>query len=238
MEDFINLKRWGFNSIRLYLAWEGFEPIRHQYNYTYLEQLRSIIREADQHGISIILDAHQDLYSKKYCGEGFPTWLGEVTSFPAPFKVKLRRDAQGLPLKEDCMKIPFSKYYLSYDVMTFAEDFIKNKRGMNDMFVEMWLKVVEYFKTEPNLIGYDILNEPASGNIWKNPYSFIGPDQDNNRFLLPFYRKISAEIRKIDKDRLLLFEPAPQDLIGGFFEPLSQLPSKDVLNYHTYCPFK
>jgi endoglycosylceramidase len=24
MEDFVNLKRWGFNSIRLYMAWEGF----------------------------------------------------------------------------------------------------------------------------------------------------------------------------------------------------------------------
>ena len=23
-EDFVNLKRWGFNSLRLYIAWEGF----------------------------------------------------------------------------------------------------------------------------------------------------------------------------------------------------------------------
>lgn len=28
-EDFVNLKKWGFNSIRLYIAWEGFEPKRH-----------------------------------------------------------------------------------------------------------------------------------------------------------------------------------------------------------------
>jgi hypothetical protein len=36
---------------------------------------------------------------------------------------------------------------------------------------------------------------------------------------------------------LLFFEPAPQDMIGGFFEPISNLSTKDVLNYHTYCPF-
>ena len=24
--DFVDLKRWGFNSLRLYIAWEGFEP--------------------------------------------------------------------------------------------------------------------------------------------------------------------------------------------------------------------
>jgi endoglycosylceramidase len=35
-EDFVNLKNWGFNSLRLYIAWEGFEPKRLQYNYTYL----------------------------------------------------------------------------------------------------------------------------------------------------------------------------------------------------------
>lgn len=39
-EDFANLKKWGLNSIRLYMAWEGFEPQRLQYNYTYLEVLR------------------------------------------------------------------------------------------------------------------------------------------------------------------------------------------------------
>ena len=67
-EDFVNLKRWGFNSLRLYISWEGFEPKRQQYNFTYLEVLRDIIREASSYGISVILDAHHDLYSKKYCG--------------------------------------------------------------------------------------------------------------------------------------------------------------------------
>lgn len=95
----------------------------------------------------MIIDAHHDLYSKKFCGEGFPTWLGDVTSFPAPFKVKLRRDAGGFPLKEDCMKIPFFHYYISYDVVAFSHDFFTNKNGMNDKFIEMWLKVIEFFKS-------------------------------------------------------------------------------------------
>ena len=34
-EDFVNLKKWGFNVIRLYLAWQAFEPQRGQYNFTY-----------------------------------------------------------------------------------------------------------------------------------------------------------------------------------------------------------
>ena len=63
---------------------------------------------------------------------------------------------------------------------------------MQDMFIEMWLKVVEYFKNEENVIGYDLLNEPAGGNLWWNPYSYIGPSQENNRYLLPLYKRMSA----------------------------------------------
>ena len=62
------LKSWGINSLRLYLAWEGFEPKKGEYNYTYLSVLRDIIREAETYGISVLLDAHHDLYSRKFCG--------------------------------------------------------------------------------------------------------------------------------------------------------------------------
>ena len=135
------------------------------------------------------------------------------------------------------MKKSFFHYYLSYDVVSFSHDFFTNKNGMNDRFIEMWLRVAEYFRAEDNVIGYDIINEPTGGNFWKNPYSFIGPDQNNNRLLLPFYRKISKEMRKVEKKKLLMFEPSPADMIGGFLGNFSEYNSKDLLNYHTYCPF-
>lgn len=36
-EDFVRLSEWGFRAIRLFVAWEGFEPKEGKYNYTYLE---------------------------------------------------------------------------------------------------------------------------------------------------------------------------------------------------------
>lgn len=39
-QDLINLKNWGMNAIRLHAAWEGVEPQRGVYNYTYVETLR------------------------------------------------------------------------------------------------------------------------------------------------------------------------------------------------------
>jgi len=44
------------------------------------------------------------------------------------------------------MKQAFQKYYTSYDVVSFSTDFFKNKNGMLDKFIEMWLKVVDYFR--------------------------------------------------------------------------------------------
>jgi len=57
-EDFANLKSWGMNVIRLHVAWEGAEPIKGQYNLTYLDTIRSIVRRAADYKIDIILDAH------------------------------------------------------------------------------------------------------------------------------------------------------------------------------------
>ena len=34
--DLQNLRNWGFNHIRLHIAWEGVEPVRGEYNYTYI----------------------------------------------------------------------------------------------------------------------------------------------------------------------------------------------------------
>lgn len=111
---------------------------------------------------------------------------------------------------------------------------------MADKFTKMWINVVAFFKAEDNVIGYDLINEPSGANAWRNPYDLIGPSVNNNKFLLPFYKKIAKAIRQVDQQKLILFEPSVADYFGGFFETPSgpEFPNKDVLSYHTYCPFK
>jgi len=41
---------------------------------------------------------HQDLYSRYFCGEGFPDWVMENLSFPDPFSYNIGRDEKGIPL--------------------------------------------------------------------------------------------------------------------------------------------
>lgn len=76
-QDLMNLKHWGMNVIRLHAAWEGVEPQKGVYNYTYVETLREIVRKCNRYGISVLLDAHQDLFVKQFCGEGLPVWVAK-----------------------------------------------------------------------------------------------------------------------------------------------------------------
>lgn len=136
------------------------------------------------------------------------------------------------------MKQPFFKYYLTEDVMKFSNDFFTNKDGMLDKFISMWEKVAMFFLPEDNVIGYDIINEPSGASIYRGAYEYFGPGMDNNKFLLPFYKKVSRALRKIDQTKFLFFEPAVADILGGFYDSPSEEPYKrlDVMSYHTYCP--
>jgi endoglycosylceramidase len=43
--DMQNLQSWGLNVIRLHVAFEGVEPVKGQYNQTYLDQIMQIVKQ-------------------------------------------------------------------------------------------------------------------------------------------------------------------------------------------------
>merc|ERR1719158_1668919 len=71
-EDISNLKKWGFNVVRLGVMWPGVEPAPGKYNQTYLQVMRKLVDDMYAHGIYTIVDFHQDAFSQKFCGEGVP----------------------------------------------------------------------------------------------------------------------------------------------------------------------
>lgn len=57
---------------------------------------------AAEFDIYVLLDAHQDLFSKRFCGEGVPDWAvtnEQAASFPHPIPVRIERDHQGNPTR-------------------------------------------------------------------------------------------------------------------------------------------
>ncbi|PIZ27237.1 MAG: hypothetical protein COY46_00720, partial [Chloroflexi bacterium CG_4_10_14_0_8_um_filter_46_9] len=71
------LKEWGMNVIRLVLIWEAIEPEPGKYNERYIDAMETLVNAAGERGIYVILDMHQDMFSRYLnggCGDGAPSW--------------------------------------------------------------------------------------------------------------------------------------------------------------------
>eukprot|EP01133_Synstelium_polycarpum_P009151 gene9151-10736_t len=73
-EDIAILQSWGLNAVRFGAMWPGVEPERGVFNQTYLYVIKGILDELGNAGIYTIIDFHQDLINRRFCGEGIPDW--------------------------------------------------------------------------------------------------------------------------------------------------------------------
>ncbi|MDQ6420546.1 cellulase family glycosylhydrolase [Paenibacillus sp. LHD-117] len=150
-KDFIKLQEWGFNVIRLGIIWDGIEPEPGRYDDRYLERVREMIKLAYEHGIYVFLDMHQDLYSSLYA-DGAPEWA-TLTGGHTYEKTDLWSDAY---LFSGAVQSAFDHFWSNAP----APDGI----GLQDHYVAAWKHAVQQLRNEPNLIGYDIMNEPFIGS--------------------------------------------------------------------------
>ena len=96
------LRDAGFNAVRLMINWEGAEPTaKGVYDLDYLKSLRLAVEAANKYGIYVLLDMHQDLFSRflvsqynekpgatddigKFLGSLFPPYTDVVRGEGAP----------------------------------------------------------------------------------------------------------------------------------------------------------
>ncbi|MGO8671368.1 MAG: cellulase family glycosylhydrolase [Capsulimonadaceae bacterium] len=96
--------------------------------------------------------------------------------------------------------------------------------GRQAILAKVWQRIAARYSTAPYVGGYDLMNEPA----------------DYHGRLVPLYRKLTAAIRKVDPNHMLILEGDrwSGDLKGlGLTDP-SQLWDQNVaLSFHMYdCP--
>ena len=81
-EHFARLRRWGLTFLRFLVTWEAIE---HQgpgiYDLEYLDYLEAVIRKAGEHGMTLFIDPHQDVWSRFTGGDGAPGWTLEAAGF-------------------------------------------------------------------------------------------------------------------------------------------------------------
>jgi endoglycosylceramidase len=154
-EDVLALKDLGFNCVRYLIVWEAVEPEPGEYDDAYLDEVAERLSWCKDAGLKVILDMHQDLYSRKYGGDGAPEWA--CLDDDIPFE----------PVGE----VWFMSYFAPAVTRVFR-NFWTNQPGpgevgVQDRFIAMWQHVANRFADDTNIIGYDILNEG-----WYGEYAY------------------------------------------------------------------
>jgi endoglycosylceramidase len=190
----------GFNVIRLVLSWSELEPERGQYNQSYIQQIREIVNKAAEHDIYIILDMHQDAWGK---------YIASPADVVCPPLLIPAQGWDGAPewatFTDNKTTCKLSLRELSPAVARAWQNFYQNREGIRDAFVDCWKFLVTEFAADPNIVGYDILNEPAFGE----QIGYYGHDL----FLGGLYTDVINGIRAAEKtvsggfEHIIFFEP-------------------------------
>jgi len=205
-----NIKKSGFNIVRLLVMWKPLEPTPN-YNLNslsiegqkYVTLLNEIITELKNLEVYIILDFHQDIAHEIYGGDGFPDWALAIDELhPRP----------------PYLKIPNKNWYLSYYTNPFVihtlKSFWKNSLtniefNLQDFPVRNHLEkticlTVKYLKelnsdVFPFILGIEPFNEPHQLDMDRNYFESI--------ILSEFYNNIMSELKIIDPNLFLFLEP-------------------------------
>lgn len=206
-DDVEKTTTYGFNVCRYVIAWNAIEPEKGVFNEQYIAETLKRIKWYTDRKVYVILDMHQDLYSKAFGGggNGAPIWAVRTN---------------GLPIKTYDFGTTWFLQYLTPEVKAAFQNFWSYKtpnQDLQDHFVLSWLKIIEHVKQNPYVLGYELMNEPHPGD---------GNLLENGKFeteqLFNFYNKLISEIRKIDNEKYIFIEPAFLKTTG--FGDISELP--------------
>jgi endoglycosylceramidase len=184
--DFAQLKRLGYDVIRLNLSWSLLEPSPGKISQLYLDRVAQVVGWARDAGIYVILDMHQDAWSKYLYStpadactapyqatagyDGAPAWASLHSKPVCALEGKRELDPA---VEEDWAKF-------------FSDAPAPDGVGLREHFISAISALAGRFRDDPTVAGYDVLNEP----------SFIGMSGNDASVLLPFYTKVIAGVRQ------------------------------------------
>lgn len=180
------------NTFRLGVEWQALMPEPGRVDHAYIESLAQSVRSLAKHRIHVLIDMHQDGFGPATHGNGMPAWATFTDGLPNP-------------------PVPFPAYYTENPALQRAFDnFWANHPaadgvGVQDHYATAVRALAQRFRHEPFVVGYDAMNEPWPGTDWVS--CLTGCPDLETRDLVPFYRKLSAAIRSVDRDAYLFVEP-------------------------------
>ena len=206
---------WGFNSVRIPLAWANLEPdppakasdgtLTHAWNATYLSNLDGFVDQLTARGVAVFFTIHNKFGSntdKGACNlSSMPTWM-----YP-----------QGID-----------------DGAAARCDFLEGvtqpgaPQSVWDGYAAVWAMLAERYADDPQVVGADMVNEPYAS----------GPCGPGDTRLPELYQEVGTAIRHANPDMALIFEDSPPgQALAGKFQMQQPPPFPNVVySYHLYQP--
>jgi endoglycosylceramidase len=216
-DDAAFLANEGFNVVRLGVIYSAVEPSPGVYGDAYLGRIRQTVDTLAAHGIVALLDFHQDLYNERFSGEGWPDWAVMDDGLPAQ------------------PNVGFPNNYLVMPALQRAFDhFFNNDGGLQDHYAAAWAHVAQRFRDAPNVLGYELLNEPWPGTTFKDCFNPSGCALNDAR-LEAFDRRVLAAIRAVDPRGIVWHEPFVTFNQGGGTSVHALGDPNVGFSFHDYC---
>lgn len=182
-DDLERLQSYGFTAVRLVVVWEALEPREGEYDRAYMQSIRHTVRLCAKYGIAVIIDPHQDSWSRWTGGDGAPRWTLERLGF--------RLDALEAccaavnDFKDATHPLLWSTNYHLFAAATMFTLFFGSERfaplvriddaaagGISSVqkwlqshFIDAYGELASTLKDEPNVLGFGTMNEPSLGWI-------------------------------------------------------------------------
>ena len=201
-EHISRIKQCGYNTIRLVTTWESLE---HEgpgiYDLDYVEYLINILKVIDEMGgLYVIIDPHQDVWSRFSGGSGAPIWTLYAAGLePRHFEETMAAKLHNMSKQpEDFTRMVWATNYnrLASNVMftmffsgsiylpKAVIDDVNIQQYLQDHFIEAYAflmdqikeRIPEVFRT--CLLGIESMNEPNSGYFGFSDLNSCPPDQN------------------------------------------------------------
>jgi endoglycosylceramidase len=206
--DLAQMRGLGFNFIRLPVNWSQLEPTPGQYNTTYINRIAQVVQWAGQQGIYVLIDMHEDSYSRftpesapvtfpplitgtQESGghaDGAPPWAVMADDVPA-------ESVLGEGELNTYVEAAFTNFWLNAVPTNAAGKSLPQGEapgpGLQDHYIGAVAALATRFKDNPTVVGYDIMNEPLPGLA-------AVPGVFDQGYLYPFYRRVIDAITGVN----------------------------------------
>ena len=178
IDDCRRMRALGLDLLRLPINWSAIEPVRGTYDDAYLDRVDAAVQCAGDAGLVVLIDLHQDAYSKEIGEDGAPLWAIQ----PAPAML-----LQG-PL--DDLGTRRASSQVSAAFATFFDQ--ADPAGLQAAFDDMLAHAVARWADDPAVLGFELFNEPPNGEADVDAFTAVA----------------AARVRAAAPNKLVMFEPS------------------------------